>query len=369
MTTEMTTHRCRHIARHAYAIVLGVAFASTQGRAQLAPSPSGGTAPPSEPLVPTGTLPASSAAPTANVDCPNRATPKTIPSGVAGEARTAYENGMAAWTSGDYAQASHQFGAAYELSAEARFIWNRSLCEQRMGHFSRARLLLDQYQKAAHATAEAGDRREVLDLLECSSGSIGELSVGSDQEKAEVTVDGEMAGTTPLPGPLSVDIGKHTVRVSKTGYVPHSIPIDVAPRSSLKLRVQLEPDSHEGRLWVVAEPEATIYVDNRVVGIERWAGTVASGTHLVRVQAAGKGTYEKSVEIRDKEVRDLRVTLDAAPLASSRINWPWLMVGVALAAGGVVTGCVLWKTTREAPGAAPVPGTMPPGVIPAASWR
>jgi hypothetical protein len=89
---------------------------------------------------------------------------------------------------------------------------------------------------------------------------------------------------------------------------------------------------------------------------------------MLRVQATGKRTYQSEVLVRDKEAREVSVTLDPESAGPSTMTWVLLTGGAVLVVGAAVGGYFLFKPKDE-PAPPPVLGTMQPGSVPLASWR
>jgi len=69
---------------------------------------------------------------------------------------------------------------------------------------------------------------------------LGSVMVLSDLVGATVRLDGKQVGTTPLPAPLKrLPLGKHTIEVSKSGYLPFKDDIEVRFQKTTRVVVRL----------------------------------------------------------------------------------------------------------------------------------
>jgi hypothetical protein len=170
---------------------------------------------------------------------------------------------------------------------------------------------------------------------------VNELRLDVQPAGVEVSVDGVKTATTPLVGPLRVDMGKRKLRFEKEGFVAQETEMDLAGGKSVDLKIQLQAEVHEGTLRVMSDANAVISVDGHVVGTGMWTGTLPSGTHAVSVSADGKQPYATEVVVRDRDTASLHVNLlgEQGPPglkadSSSAALW-WIVGGVALAGAGV----------------------------------
>ncbi len=95
------------------------------------------------------------------------------------------------------------------------------------------------------------------------------VSVGSLPEVAEVIVDGDLAGNTPIV--LDLAPGQHTLEVRAAGYRPARRVMRLRAGDSEAWTVRLEPDrigdgKGEGRLWLETRPRATVRLEGEVLG-------------------------------------------------------------------------------------------------------
>jgi hypothetical protein len=369
----------RHIAPNRSAsIALSITLITTQVWAQTGTAPGSGSSvplPPPPPAAPSSVPlpapsfpvgPATAPAPVGSATAPAAVPP--LASALTGEAKSEYQAAVLVYGDGDFKAALLKFERAYDLSKDGRLLWNMAVCEKNLRHYSRALRLVERYQQEARALMTEQDRREATDLSDAIASFVGRIWVTVDTPGATVTIDEEPAGTAPLAAALLADIGPRKVRVSMTGYVDHSETVLVAAKIDARMTIKLERETHEGRVSVTAEPGAGIYLDGQAVGVGKWSGTVASGGHTLRVKATGKRAYQSEVVVRDKEARDISVTLDPESSGGSTTTWVLITGGAVLVAGAVVGGYFLFKPKDE-PAPPPVVGTMAPGSVPLAYWR
>lgn len=258
-----------------------------------------------------------------------------------GTAKDAYKSAKLLFHNSDFAGAAAKFQQAYDLSHDARLLFNVAICEKNLRQYGAMEGLLERY--ARESGGLSGEQKTAVDdALAAVKDLVGSIALTVDVEGATVTVDSQSAGTTPLGAPLILDLGKHHIEVSKSGFETTKKDIQVTGGASESISLPLLREVHDGRLLITAEPNTTISVDGKVVGADRFDGRFPSGSHEVAVTETGKVPYRADVEIHDRETRTLDVTLLREAHAGAPV-WPWIVGGAVVAAGAVVGGYLLFK--------------------------
>jgi len=284
-------------------------------------------------------------APTPSPPAPSAPTPSAptapLAESLQGSARADYAGARILYEDGDYAGAYTKLESAYLASKDPRLLWNMAACEKALRHYANVMNLLERYLKEGGAVIGTDERAATHELVETVREFVNELRLDVQPGGVDVYLDGVKAATTPLDGPLRVDMGKRKLRFQKQGFVPHETEMDLAGGKSVDLKVQLRAEVHEGTLRIMSDPSAVISVDGHVVGTGQWVGTLASGTHSVYVSAEGKQPYKTEVVVKDRDTASLHVNLqgEQGPPglradSSSGALW-WIVGGVALAGAGV----------------------------------
>ncbi len=145
------------------------------------------------------------------------------------------------------------------------------------GHYT-YELVLDGYKASGgRLRVVAGEPLELpsakLDLVD------GRLSMSSIPSAAGVTVDGTYRGQTPLD--LVLSPGKsHAVEVSRAGYVPKKLDVDVASGKTESTTVTLEAILGEIEL-AVDPPDAELFVDGETRGPARQVLRLPAVAHRI----------------------------------------------------------------------------------------
>jgi hypothetical protein len=144
------------------------------------------------------------------------------------KAAALYDEGVSAYKKGQWAAARASFLAAWSLKKHWQIAANLADTEVELGKYrdaaEHAFYYLGNGPADRHARAQA--------LLDKAQARTGTLTVRVDRAGADVLVDGEVVGKSPLVAPVFVDPGHHTV-AARLGAGVATSPADVlagAPR-------------------------------------------------------------------------------------------------------------------------------------------
>lgn len=287
------------------------------------------------------------------------AAPKPLSETLTGQAKAEYEAGKILYQDGDHRNALVKFQHAYELSHDARLQWNVAACEKNLRHYTRVLAALETYQKEGGALLTDQDKQDAIDLSGTVKTLVSSLNVTSNEPGADVFVDDEKIGTTPLPGPVLVDVGTRKIRVSKPGFKEFFKVEAVAGAGDVSVTADLAKEIHQGRLVVEAGAKDAIFIDGKAVATGKWEGVLPSGGHSLRVTAPGMLAYQSEVMIQDDKLRRIPIALEEQKGGGVPTKWLLIGGGALVVIGGVVATVILTRPTGE-----PVDGTIAPGHIP-----
>jgi hypothetical protein len=207
------------------------------------------------------------------------------------------------------------------------------------------------YAPARKEVTVAGRARAQVDLqLSPIQGRLAHLTVKSRLPGAEVLVNGQPMGKTPLAASLTLAPGRQRVEVRRAGYLTARTEMDLGDGANGEVSMDPEEDAaalgSSGALLAlqVSEPQAVVSVDGRLRGAYAGPLRLPTGLHHVRVERGGFLSHERQVDVRGGAATSLRIDLE--PTAETRASyvagarrwrtWGWiaLATGVASAGGG-----------------------------------
>ena len=156
-------------------------------------------------------------------------------------ARKRFQEGVAAADARNYEAARVAFQQAYALKPHPSVLRNLGQAELKTGHYlDAARHLSTFIRDTTFGTAAERDSAK-KSLVEAES-KVGKLILEVDIAGAEVAVDGEMSGRSPLGAdPIYVEPGQRIVRVQKDGYDLYEQGQSFEPDRVIRLKVSLRP--------------------------------------------------------------------------------------------------------------------------------
>jgi hypothetical protein len=208
-------------------------------------------------------------------------------------------------------------------------------------------------------TVEAGRPAEVFASLPRVPVRRGTIRVTTPIRQAEIRLDGELVGETPLRDVLPVDVGSHVLSARRAGYVREQREVEVVDENevAVEFRLELAEEREEGawgRAEVVLPTDAAVVrIDGRQVDASDLID-LPVGEHELVVEAPGRQTHEERFVVRRGETATLEPSLrwtdearaDIAASASKRRLWGFISAGVgaAVAVGGAAY--LAWGESR-----------------------
>jgi hypothetical protein len=129
-------------------------------------------------------------------------------------ARERFKEGVAHFDKKEYEKARAAFLQAYALKKHPAVLLNLAQSEVRSGHERDAAKHFTQYLREA-SDASAGEREAAQQGLAAARAAVVELQVSVDDSGAEIFVDGNLEGISPLADPVFVDPGSHSIEAKK----------------------------------------------------------------------------------------------------------------------------------------------------------
>lgn len=259
-----------------------------------------------------------------------------------GDAKTDYEAGKVYFNDKDYGRAYLKFQSAYDKSKDARLLWNMAACQKEQRKYAKVVPLVEQYIKERGDKLAPADREAAEALLGAIKPGVTSVKVDVSEPDADVYLDDELIGKSPLSVGTLVDLGAHKLRVKKPLYDDFEQPLN-AGGDAVVVLVKLTRTVHEGRVLVKAGKDDTISVDGTVVAQGVYSAKLPSGSHVLRVSAPGMRPYQGDMIVVDNETRELPIALDRAETKVIVPTWVWYTIAgvVVIAGAATATGFIV----------------------------
>jgi hypothetical protein len=161
-------------------------------------------------------------------------------------ARTRWNEGARALASGDLEGARLAFQAAYDVLPNLELAQSLGEVEYRTRHFADAVRHLTMALDSRKLSRE--ERKLSKKSLQKALAQVGMLVVQVNVEGADVLIDNELIGRSPLgQSPWYIDFGAHQVTVHKDAYADLTQKAELAPGETVRLSFTLSPLPQEPR--------------------------------------------------------------------------------------------------------------------------
>jgi len=260
-------------------------------------------------------------------------------------ARVAFARGVLLAQQERWSQALEEFRQSRRHSDRPRTAFNVGLALQHLERYREARAALRECIAMPSVLAEP-DLVTDAHALEAQVGrSLARLRLVLAPAEAEVRINSQVIAEgrgEPLRE-LDIDPGRQEVEVSANGVTTQRFTVALRSGESLQRRVDLAVVP--GRVAVsVDQPEASVSIDDEVVGHGSTVWQGSPGAHRVRVEADGYRPFRRPVTVTAGG--DLRVEVTLSPLRSPWYQSPWLWSAVGVAVVGAVLAAVLIHDTQ-----------------------
>jgi hypothetical protein len=204
-----------------------------------------------------------------------------------------------------------------------------------------------------------GETQKLSFVLVPGEAALGHVALHCALPAADVWVDGNQSGRTPLTQTLAINPGPHHIEVRRDGYrtATADIKLDLGAVADVTLEPEIDAaavaQSGGTLALAVSETDAKVSVDGRPPEALAGAIRLPVGPHHVSITRAGfepadldvtiarGATFNTTVDLQpDAQTRDAYL----AGIHTRRV-WGWSVAGVGVAA--LVTGSVLFAIGRS----------------------
>lgn len=163
------------------------------------------------------------------------------------EAQRHFELGLTLMQSGQWDGALVEFNLSLTLFRTRSALFNRAMCLRQLNRPVEALATLGEWREEFAGVAREEERRAVDEAEGDVRQYLGEIVVLVNVSGATITIDGELAGRTPLDDPVPVAVGHHEVEATSEGYEPARATVAVGSRESASVDLTLTPVAADRR--------------------------------------------------------------------------------------------------------------------------
>jgi len=206
------------------------------------------------------------------------------------DARARWEEGIRAFDREDFESARVSFEQAYAVMHIDSVLKNLAIAQLRSKHVLEGARNLAEYLRSAKGVADK-DHAAVQKLLTDAERELGRLAVETDVTDANIVIDGETVGRSPLGFDWYVSPGSHLISVSKAGYKTEeqSALVEAGQRkaSSIRLLAPTAPAGVEASSGAATSPASPGTDPPNSRGIETRTVVLVAGAAVTIVAASG----------------------------------------------------------------------------------
>jgi len=276
---------------------------------------------------------------------------KTLREQLPAEAQKHWDTAIALFQRGQFDGARTSFNAAYDASKNPRVLFNVAVCEKNLGRYAKAIEVFKKELADGKGQLSTEEENEVKAQITGLEQYVASLTVDVSEAGAEIFVDETKVGVSPLPGPVSVQLGERRVRVSKPGFADARETIELKGGSSGKVTLKLTPMVKTAlvNVAVVGPQNAVVKVDGKEVGPAPYKGQVVVSPEPHQFSAEAPGWVPASQPAVVREGEPLNLTLKMSPeQQKGKLVVVAKPEGAVIEIDGKVVGATKWEGPVDA---------------------
>jgi hypothetical protein len=210
-------------------------------------------------------------------------------------------------------------------------------------------------------TVAGGAQASLAFNLTPMEGRLAHLALKSRLPGADVVLDGEVVGRTPLTTSLTLMPGSHKLELVRPGYRTARTDLTLGDGATGEIALEPEEDRAEvartgGDLKLaITETDALVTIDGTPRGPYTASLRLAPGTHHVLIERGGFRPYERDVDVAAGQTTVIPIALDPTPemrelyvgRARSQRTWSWIGIGGGLTLAGGGTAFLLYNASAK----------------------
>ena len=168
------------------------------------------------------------------------AQPQKPGAGASDEASRRFRAGVVFYKDRDFAAALVEFKRAYELDPNYRVLFNLGQTSQELNDYASALSAFRRYLEEGGKEIDKARRAKVEGFIDSLKNKVGTITVQTNVEGAEISVDDVSVGKTPLAKPVLVNAGRRKFSASLSGHHPAVRQEEVAGLDEKTVKLELQ---------------------------------------------------------------------------------------------------------------------------------
>lgn len=238
---------------------------------------------------------------------------KTLREQLPPEAQKHWDTALALYQRHLWDGARTSFNAAYDASKNPRVLFNVAICEKNLTRYARAIEIFRKELAEGKGQLSPEEEADVKQQITGLEQFVAQLTIDVSEPGAEIFIDEDKVGVSPLPGPVSVQLGERHVRAGKPGFADARETIELKGGASGRVTLKLAPARQTSlvNVNVVGPARAVVKIDGKEVGPAPYRGQVevSSSPHEFSAEAPDFVTAVQSAIVRENEPLNLTLQL------------------------------------------------------------
>ncbi|HEY5284078.1 MAG TPA: hypothetical protein VIM14_14895 [Polyangia bacterium] len=151
-----------------------------------------------------------------------------------------FQRAVELYREGSYEGALAEFSKAYEISPSYLVLYNLAQTQYALHDFVGAYKSLMQYMAEGGSDIPTDRRAQVDEMTVRLVGRIAHVQISTNVTGADIRIDNVSVGTSPLPGPVPINVGTRKVSAIKPGSPEAVRVLTVAGREELKIELRID---------------------------------------------------------------------------------------------------------------------------------
>src|SRR5215472_12710899 len=156
-------------------------------------------------------------------------------------ARKAWDAAKQLAGANDYKGALVEFQRAYDLSQNPRVLYNVGIVEKLLTHYARAVGAWEKELSEGVGKLTPAEIAELKNAIAIVQQFVTTIDVTATEPGATLYIDDYAVGKTPFTSPVRIDVGKHTLKLTKEGFADAVQQVEVASGQKGQASFKLEP--------------------------------------------------------------------------------------------------------------------------------
>lgn len=238
---------------------------------------------------------------------------KTLREQLPPDAQKHWDIALALYQRGQWDGARTSFNATYEASKNPRVLFNVAVCEKNLGRYARAIEVFKKELAEGKGQLAPDEEADVKSQISGLEQFVAQLTIDVSESGAEIFVDENKVGVSPLPGPVAVQLGERHVRAAKPGFADARETLELKGGATGRVVLKLAPMKQTSlvNVAVVGPKNAVVKIDGKEVGPAPYKGQVevSAQPHEFSAEAPDYVTATQSAMVREGEALNLTLQL------------------------------------------------------------